>query len=145
MYPHQEQTRPPLLGASPATAYELAFIIDDDPVNNLICESLLSNSLFARQVRSFLSPTDALAWLRSERPANWPEVILLDINMPLMSGWDFLDAIGTRLVSQGVRVAILSSSISREDADRAAEHPQISAFLSKPLRFEGLLTLLPKD
>lgn len=118
-------------------------IIDDDPINNLICEKVLERADFAEKVSSFLSAVDALDWLLTEATAGRGavDVIFLDINLPLMDGWDFLEQLQQRRPDFRALIFILSSSVSLEDQQKAIEHPLIHSFILKPLTLEKLAEL----
>lgn len=122
--------------------FEQAWLIDDDPINNLLCEALLLKTGFARKVRSFESAAPALEALGVE---DWPEWIFLDLNMPGLSGWDFLDRFAELAPSAGgrARVVILSSSIDPGDTRRAEQYADVEAYFSKPLTQEALGGLGP--
>lgn len=114
------------------------FVIDDDPISNLICENLIKRACYASNVKSFLGAKQALAWFATEDRACWPELILLDINMPEINGWAFLGLFEAIAKTQQVRVYILSSSVSQTDLDRASADPRVTGYLVKPLTFESL-------
>ena len=117
-------------------------IIDDDPINNLICEKVIQRSHFANEVRSFLSAIEALEWLKQLPPAERPELIFLDINLPYMDGWEFLGQLSSWQPDHGIEIYILSSSVSEDDQSKADAHPLISGFLIKPLTMDKLAQLL---
>lgn len=115
--------------------YSRVAIIDDDPINNLICEKVIQRRQFAQEVISFLSAVEALNWLKAQPSENWPELIFLDINLPYMDGWEFLAHLPEE---QRAHIYILSSSVSEDDQSKARTHPLISGFLIKPLTIEKL-------
>lgn len=117
-------------------------VIDDDPINNLICERLLLHGGQVEAVNSFLLASQALEWLASLLPEQHPDLILLDINMPVMDGWDFLTALNQRLPHHQIKIILLTSSISEDDRDKAAAHASLMGYLSKPLCLEELERLL---
>ncbi len=84
----------------------------------------------------------ALEFLRAARSGHCqlPEIILLDINMPVMTGWEFLaQCESERLLEQrDVVVAILSTSCDRRDIERSRQHQAVHMYLQKPLTVDGL-------
>lgn len=112
-------------------------IIDDEPINHLISKMLLSEMLDCREITSFTNGADALRFLQHDFNCNsgQPTVLLLDLNMPIISGWDFLELFD--LYKQGlknsVKIYILSSSIDPGDRNKAMANPNVISFLSKPL------------
>src|SRR5690554_4656251 len=115
--------------------YKHVLIIDDDAINNLICEKVLQRAEFADQVSSFLSAVEALDWLLTQAAAGQApiDVIFLDINLPLLDGWEFLTQLQQRLPAFQALIFILSSSVSASDQQKAAAHPLIHSFILKPL------------
>jgi CheY-like chemotaxis protein len=118
--------------------YSRVAIIDDDPINNLICEKVIQRKQFADEVVSFQSAPEALEWLIQQPAAERPELIFLDINLPEMDGWDFLAALDQALPAHGITIYILSSSVSEDDQAKAHTHPLIAGFLIKPLTLDKL-------
>lgn len=113
--------------------YGKVTLIDDDPINNLICEKLIQRQGFAEQVNSFISANEGLQWLCDLNPDQYPGLILLDINLPTMDGWEFLSQLEVRLPEQKICIYLLSSSVSQIDQQKAAVHPLLTGFLMKPL------------
>ncbi len=124
-------------------AYKKVVVIDDDPINNMICEKLIQHLGFAEHVCSFLSAAEALAWLQNH-PDSPVDLILLDINLPIMDGWEFLAQL-QQLQLQGYDIPfsihIHSSSVSQEDQEKASRHPLVKSFLLKPLTPDKLAQL----
>ena len=111
-------------------------LIDDDPISIFLTERVLLHEGLSDTAASFQSPTEALAFLLRQIPAGLvPQVILLDLNMPLIDGWDFLNLLqrhALQLQGQCV-VFLLTSSTSPSDEARAGEHPLVAGLLHKPL------------
>lgn len=104
-------------------------IIDDDYVNNFICESIIHRILPNCKLKSFISAKEALEYL-SEFENN-SHFILLDINMPEMNGWQFLDEMES--ISKAFTVFMLTSSVDPIDKEKADSYAMIKGFHSKPL------------
>jgi PAS domain S-box-containing protein len=113
------------------------FIIDDDPINNIITKKLLQRCIGNVAVKEFLSPAVALDELSK---GNKPDLILLDINMEPMDGWGFLKEF--EKLNLGVPIVMCSSSVDPADFSRAQEHPLIAEFFSKPLTEGHIKALL---
>ncbi len=118
-------------------------LIDDDQVNNFVCESIIKNENFAEEVISFEWAEDALTFLKEateKAPSNFPELIFLDINMPGMDGWSFIDEyrkLPEEVTSQ-CNLFMLSSAVDRKDIVNAKSLQEVKDFFSKPLSPEIL-------
>ena len=111
-------------------------LIDDDPITIFLTERLLQHEGLSSTAASFQSPTEALAFLLRQIPAGLvPQVILLDLNMPEINGWDFLDILKRHEVQlQGQCIVyLLTSSMVPSDKARAQEYPLVAGLLLKPL------------
>ncbi|MES2702105.1 MAG: response regulator [Bacteroidota bacterium] len=117
-------------------------IIDDDPINNMICSKYIKIVAPKADVRSFTDPQQGLDYisLAAASQAESKSIILLDINMPILSGWDVLERFAQlpESVRKCFNIFILSSSVALEDHQKADASPFVSAFLQKPLRPEEL-------
>lgn len=108
---------------------EEVWLVDDDTVIAYITERLLKNVDPTVKITSFLSAKMALEKLRIAE--NTPDLLLLDINMPGINGWQFLDEL--RNMHRYVNVYMYSSSIDPEDVKKARSYPMVRDFLSKPV------------
>ena len=118
-------------------------LIDDNPANNLICRTLIKMNKLSEHIEEFLNAQTAferLEELSKQDPEKLPDLIFLDLNMPIMDGWEFLDCYKKLPASftKECKVFILTSSIYQPDIQRAAEHSYIVDLLSKPLTEELL-------
>ncbi|QDH81014.1 response regulator [Echinicola soli] len=111
-------------------------IVDDDKVQHLINKRLLLKNNPRLDLYFFANPVEALLWLEE----NKVDLLLLDINMPEMKGWDFLDQLVEREID--VEVRMLSSSIDPRDEERSKQYDMVSGFLVKPLKKESLGDIL---
>lgn len=120
----------------------LVWLIDDDRPTNLLNKLLMVETGFAKNVKDFTYAEDALRELASE-DADFPDLILLDINMPRMNGWEFLEAVEAmnRMVTPPT-ILMLSTSLNPVDQDRAENNKIVSGFIKKPLTSEQLVASL---
>ncbi len=112
-------------------------LVDDDPINNLINQRLISKVELGEETREFLSGAEALEFLDSLN-AEDKSLILLDINMPIMNGWEFLNHYQEKYPHRNDVIVILSSSIDFLDRIKAQDYAIVSGFLEKPLTIEKL-------
>ena len=122
-------------------------VVDDDPTSNLLCEYILKRTFESLPVALFTLPEIALKTIIEEYSnATNPikTVLLLDINMPVMSGWEFLEAfidLPHQLRNQFI-IFILSSSVDERDKEKAEINPFVSGFLCKPFTANAIKKLL---
>lgn len=117
-------------------------VIDDEPVNNLICRKVIELADPDAVVYTFTNPDEGVAFIKSLQPGTGPYLLLLDINMPVMSGWELLDAVAEPLSHIQITTYVLSSSIAACDMEQAAAHPQVKDYILKPLSVPAIKTLL---
>ena len=112
-------------------------LIDDDPSVNFLNKLIIEKSNIGAVVQEHTEAGQALTELSSGELA--PDLILLDINMPIMNGWQFaenFEQLPTEARSS--KVIILSSSINPSDKEKADNSPIIRGFYSKPLTIESV-------
>ncbi|MFM7054351.1 MAG: response regulator [Bacteroidota bacterium] len=112
-------------------------LVDDNEIDNFINERIIVSSGFCANVVVKFSADAALDYLRevSTDPAQVPDVIFLDLNMPVKDGFGFLADFATLNdnVKSKSKVIVLSSSISPDDINRASVNPHVYKYLNKPL------------
>lgn len=111
-------------------------LVDDDNVILFLHKILLDRSKLPSPVSSFINGKKALDFLCNEKPTGIPYLILLDINMPEMNGWEFLEAIQNKDFKEEVYVVMVTSSINRSDIETSKKYPQVIDYLEKPLSKE---------
>ncbi len=118
-------------------------VLDDDPINNLICKYTIRSFDGEADIKLFTEPEAALEAIKEEygiTDKNIATVLFLDINMPAMTGWEFLDifkSFSTHIHKQ-FTIYILSSSVEDRDNEKAEINPFVAGFLSKPLSSDSL-------
>jgi CheY-like chemotaxis protein len=118
-------------------------IIDDDEINNFIVERLIHRLSPESEVIACTNGAEALGFLEKtvSKDNSFPDFIFLDLRMPVLDGWGFLDEYQKRGFQNQCSVIILTSSIFRYDIDRAHEHVVPTQLISKPLTLDHLRDL----
>lgn len=123
-------------------------LIDDDEVNNFVCESIIRNHKFAEEVLSFERAEDAIEFLKNSvnYKKEFPDLIFLDINMPGMDGWTFLEEYRQlpEQFTKSCSLFMLSSAVDRKDIMSAKSNEEVKEFFSKPLSPE-ILDIIRED
>jgi len=103
------------------------YLVDDQPISNFITKKLLELEGFAGHVEDYTDPEKAFETVAEDKDA----LIFLDLNMPVMNGWDFLDAMKNRNIYH--RIIILTSSTSKIDLEKAKEYSCVVKYMVKPM------------
>jgi CheY-like chemotaxis protein len=117
--------------------------VDDDPITVMLCRKVILKSEFAKHVDTAQNGEDALHYfdtLMLSEEHEFPQLILLDLNMPVMGGWEFLDNFAQTYAPHlpGTKVIVLSSTIDPDDVEKAKRYPIVVDFMSKPITTEML-------
>lgn len=130
---------------------EQILCIDDDPITLMLCKKVISKSSFSHEVITAQNGEEALHYFNilkytNDKNKRKPELIFLDLNMPIMGGWEFLDHFTSPDYSEfnSAPVIVLSSTIDPEDLAKAKKYPIIIDFLSKPITQQMLEYLKKK-
>ena len=122
-------------------------LIDDDPINNIICSRIIKASIPHATVQAFTDPEKGLVYIQSTYAASHvgSAVLFLDINMPSLTGWDVLDRFKnfSDCTKEHVKIFMLSSSVSTSDKEKAKNNLLISGYISKPLSGAALHSVVP--
>jgi len=120
---------------------EQVIVIDDDHPSLFLCKIILEQKFANKKIVTYNNPLTAIDYFKSAFSENPIETLLLvDINMPEMSGWEVLDFIIEldQELKKLITVIMLSSSIDPKDKQKAKDHPSALAYLEKPLNVEEL-------
>ncbi|MTI39005.1 response regulator [Fulvivirga lutimaris] len=125
-------------------------LVDDDDISSFIYRKIIEKAgLTQDHISTFLKGQDGIAHLENtiDNTAEFPDLILLDINMPVMDGWGFLDEYAEKVwpnLNKRVVVCMLSSSVYQEDINKAYGYAQVNDYVSKPLTSGVLEDLINK-
>jgi CheY-like chemotaxis protein len=121
-------------------------LVDDDDIFVFLTKKTIQLTNLVNLVKVFGNGLDAINFLKDNRhnTENLPEVILLDLSMPIMNGWQFLDEF-TKLkpaLGKKITIFICSSSISHDDITRAKAINEVSDYVIKPITKDKLTDLI---
>lgn len=118
--------------------------VDDDPITLMLYKMVIAKASLSETVIAAKNGQEALEYydnLKSEHEEDFPELIFLDLNMPVMGGWEFLDNFIEPTYSQfneKTKIIVLSSTIDPQDIEKVKNYPIIIDFISKPVTKEML-------
>jgi len=117
--------------------YKSVLLVDDSYIDNLINRKILDNGNFAQSITVIESPKEAFNYIKDLylEGKELPEVIFLDLRMPVMNGFEFLKALTVlpELGPDKIKIYVLTSSLDPKDIRRVKENHMVSKFIGKPL------------
>lgn len=122
---------------------KLTYLIDDDEIYIFTAKKLINKTDFSEEVKFFYNGKEALEAIKSKlyNEEELPEVILLDLNMPIMDGWQFLDEFIRIKTKKTIKIYIVSSSVNPTDIERAKTYNMVSNYIVKPISREKLYSI----
>lgn len=125
------------------------FLIDDDDIFNFVHRRIIERELKQADVAVYNVAREALEQLESMAASNQelPEFIFLDLNMPDLNGFDFLQALmdAPYEALRQIKIVIVTSSLHDRDVTRAFTYPMVKEFLDKPLEMETIMAILRSE
>lgn len=123
-------------------------LIDDNEIDNLINQKMIEAASIAENIYTHTGAKSAIEFLRNMEQLDvaekvLPDVIFLDIDMPLMDGFQFLDEFAKLREStrNKCRIVMLTSSINPQDFSRSKKYDSVKLYLNKPLTHENIVNL----
>ena len=125
------------------------WVIDDDTIYQIIVSKIIQKSEMFSTISSFKNGKEALDAVINSLNDNeiLPDIILLDINMPVMDGWEFMEEMKLLKpsITKQIIVYVVSSSIAVEDKNKSKTYPDILGYLSKPVNINNLILIASND
>ncbi|MEI8099195.1 MAG: response regulator [Sediminibacterium sp.] len=123
-------------------------LIDDDKIYQFTATMILEATGLTNSIAAFLNGKDAINFLKDPNTtlnSQLPDIIFLDINMPVMNGWEFLEEFQqfSASLSQPIKIYLVSSSVDESDINKSKNYPAVTDYVIKPLnrdKYRQLLT-----
>ena len=128
--------------------YKAVMLIDDNEIDNLINQKMIEAAAIADNIYTHTGAKSAIEFLRNieridEVDQVLPDVIFLDIDMPLMDGFQFLEEFEklSNVVKKKCKIVMLTSSINPQDFSRSKKYENVKVYLNKPLSHDNIVKL----
>ncbi len=108
-------------------------IVDDESIILRINKSVVIKNHLHSNPECFLNGKLALEYIKQKNSADTAFLVLLDINMPIMNGWQFLDSLKTQTLESTIYVVMVTSSVDTSDKEKAKEYSVVTDYVEKPL------------
>ncbi|HLG02903.1 MAG TPA: response regulator [Bacteroidia bacterium] len=133
----------------PKAKYEIVMLVDDNDIDNFINERMIRGCNFSETIYINSSTRSAIEFLKNLsinknlRKGHLPSIVFLDINMPILDGFQFIEEfekLDPSLV-EAIRIVMLTSSINPSDIEESKKYKSVTGFIHKPLTEEALAAL----
>lgn len=110
-------------------------LVDDDDINLYILNKIVEHSGYSVELTSMTSSLAGIAYLNEiiAKDGQFPDIIFVDLNMPVQNGWDFLIAYEQLSIKKNIRLYMLTSSIFDSDIEDSKSYPILSGYYFKPI------------
>ncbi|SCY26942.1 Response regulator receiver domain-containing protein [Nonlabens sp. Hel1_33_55] len=119
-------------------------IIDDDRLYVSLVSMMIKKNSFAEELLVFQNGRDALDYFAKaidDPNETLPTIILLDLNMPIMNGWEFLkkmEPYANKMLERNIKLNVVSSTINPDEVNRAENHDIVHNFITKPISKDAI-------
>jgi CheY-like chemotaxis protein len=127
-------------------------LIDDDRIYQFAARKTIEATGFADNILIYSNGEDAINYLKnnSQDQTTLPDVIFLDVNMPVMNGWEFLDAYKALKykLKKPVIIYVVSSSVDEVDVSKSRQYDTVKGYIVKPVlreKFRQILSSIPAE
>ncbi|WP_333600350.1 response regulator [Flavobacterium sp.] len=130
------------------------FCVDDDSITLMLCKKVIERAEFAKEIVTAQNGEEAIQYFhdlaekqKAGASISYPKLTLLDLNMPIMNGWEFLDTYlqcGYQDLFKEAKFIVLSSTIDPHDVNQTKNYPIVIDFMSKPITKEMMESLKSK-
>ncbi|MBA4276149.1 response regulator [Flavobacterium sp.] len=128
---------------------KIIWIIDDDAIYQKIINKLIEKSGVISSHASFTNGNEAINSLKKALNENdiLPDIILLDINMPVMDGWEFMEEIKTikSKINKRIIIYMVSSSIAPSDKNKSRTFTEIHDYIPKPISVDDIIAIVSNE
>lgn len=108
-------------------------VIDDEPGILFLHELMLTESNLSDQISIFSNPKEGMDFIIETVQLNSPILVLLDINMPMINGWEILEKLDDLNIGEKVYVIMATSSIQKSDREKSLKYPSVKMYIEKPI------------